>query len=370
MRIGFEAKYLLQEGTGFFTYSYNLLRTLTELSLPHEFRIFIRGNTEKKERIAGLFPLNTRILNIDCPDFLYKHLMLPGFVSKERIGLFHYLYNSAALYTPAPFVVTIHDLFYRHMKRNLSLKNYLSLSLQMKRTAEKAKKIIAISHYTKSELVDYLRIKPDKISVIYHGRDERFYWEHDQEKLFSVKAKYNLPEKFFMYVGGFLKHKNLSTLIKAFSYFRKKSMLEHKLILVGRNTRNLRETIEEIRNYNLEDKILWLGYVAVEDLAAIYNLAEALIIPSFFEGFCFPLLEAMACGTPIIASRSSSLPEIAGDAAVYFEPYNYAELTQEMTEIAANRATRKRISEEGLKRAQLFDWKKCAAEVSAVYNEI
>lgn len=279
-----------------------------------------------------------------------------------------------------PTVVTVHDVMPLLFPQQYppGLKGKFNLFWQ-KRSLNSCKFIIADSEASKKDITKFLKIKPEKIAKVYLAADPRYKVLSDA-KLIKIKRKYSLPDKFLLYVGDVNFVKNLPFLIEGY----KKLISIHqdlKLILVNEvflkkvddidhpELASLKKVNQLIKNYNLEDNILRPGQVEVEDLVGFYNLATVYIQPSLYEGFGLPILEAMSCGTPIVCSNQGSLPEIGGDAAVYFNPTNQEQFLEILGQLLQDKSLREKLSRLGLKQASKFSWERVADETVKVYKQ-
>lgn len=230
--------------------------------------------------------------------------------------------------------------------------------MNARRDARRTNKIIAVSESTKNDLINLYQIKPEKIKVIYSGIGKQF-------QPAKVKNQYGLPEKFILYFGTIEPRKNLIGLIKAFQMIKKKNP-DLKLVLAGSKG----WLYEDIFKTAKGDKdIIFTGFIKEEDKPALYNLASVFVYPSFFEGFGFPPLEAMACGTPTIVSNNSSLPEVVGEAALMVDSYNLDELAWLMNEVLNDLKLREELKQRGLAQAKRFSWERTARETMKVLTE-
>ena len=260
-------------------------------------------------------------------------------------------------------VTTVHDFsFFIH--RDFHPKETLEyFDNNFYKNIYKSDFIITGSKYTKNEILDRLDFTEDKIKVIYHGVN------HNVFKLYrDIELDFELPTKFILSVGSIEPRKNLLGLLKAYNLLDKNIKDEYKLILVGFKGWENREIIELI-NSNKE-YIDYLGFISTEDLAKVYNLATCFVYPSFYEGFGLPIAEAMACGTAVISSNSSSLPEVGGDSVIYCNPHSIEDIRDKIEMVLSDKALRETISKKGLKRSKLFSWEKSAQEHLEVFKDI
>lgn len=258
-------------------------------------------------------------------------------------------------------IMTCHDLSFVHYPGFFSLQHNLWHWLSRpKRHAKRADRIIVDSDSTKDDLINYYNIGADKISVVPLGVDDQFRpIEKKDGRLDIVKAKYFLPDKFALYLGTLEPRKNIESIISAFAQFGLKHP-DYSLVIAGSPGWKYRSIISAARSTGLAGKILFTGFIEDQDKSSVYNLAEFFLYPSFFEGFGLPVLEAMSCGVPTITSNRSSLPEVAGDAALMVDPYNVAELIWAMEELVGDKNLYGELKRRGLDKSKNFSWDKCA----------
>jgi glycosyltransferase involved in cell wall biosynthesis len=233
---------------------------------------------------------------------------------------------------------------------------------------KKASLFLTNSDTNKRNFATALRVKDDKIKTIYFGVDHsRFRPISDNVFLRSIREKYHL-EKFILYVGRIYPGKNFGNVIRAFSKIH--AYFPHKIVVTGYPRWGYQDEFASIEKLGLQDKIVFVGWVPEEDLVALYNLADLLIFPSFFESFGIPLVEAMACGCPVITSKTGAPPEITGGAALLVDPYKPDEIAEEIRKVLSDETLRKELSERGLQRAKSFSWEKAACETLAVLGAL
>ncbi|MBS4068388.1 MAG: glycosyltransferase family 4 protein [Sulfurimonas sp.] len=264
-------------------------------------------------------------------------------------------------------ICTVHDFSFRlqpdwHPKERLE---YFNDNFDL---IKKADYIITGSNFTKQEIIDYMQIPQDKISVIYHGVNHELYKPYPQDKLQETKAKFDLPKKFLLFVGSIEPRKNLLSLLMAYSLLRREEKDDLPLILVGFKGWENKEIMQEIEKN--QEYIRYLGYITDTELAHIYNLATIFIYPSLYEGFGLPPLEAMACGTPVIVSNVASLPEVCGDAALYIEPMDLQDIKDKVLTLLGDEKLREELSNKSKAQAALFSWESSALEHFSVFEKI
>ena len=271
-----------------------------------------------------------------------------------------------------PYIITVHDLIrllelngHSNFIHQPNIRDKVCLALDYK-GIKRATHIIAVSHTTKRDLVQYLGIPEERISVVYEGIDHR---------VFSPLERRLVDYHYLLYVGTEQPRKNLVGLLKAFSRLKsQRDFKDLKLVKVGRaggpEAEFRKETLRAVRELELSDDVVFTEYVAEKDLPAYYSGAECFILPSFYEGFGFPPLEAMACGCPVIVSNLASLPEIVGDAALSVDPKDISSLVGALHAVLTDERLKRELVSKGLERASQFSWEKAARETLKVYEAV
>ncbi len=225
--------------------------------------------------------------------------------------------------------------------------------------------IITVSEFSKSEIVSGYNIHPDKISVVYNGITDSYKPVSDEVKK-ETRNKYADGHPYFLYLGAIHPRKNIHTLVQAFNQFKSEHQCDTQLVLAGRASWQTEEVTNAIANSPWKSEIKLPGYIATDEAVDLVGSAEAMIYPSFYEGFGLPLVEAMACGVPVICSNVSSLPEVAGNAALLFDPNDASALAHQMNEITMDRSLREKLIGLGHQRASDFSWDKAASQIYAI----
>jgi glycosyltransferase involved in cell wall biosynthesis len=232
---------------------------------------------------------------------------------------------------------------------------------------KKADIIIAVSYSTKRDIINYFEIKEEKIKVVYPGVESRF---RPIRNIKEYRLRNNLPSKMILNVGTLEPRKNVVTLIKAFKKLRKLGFKNYKLVIAGDKGWLYKPIFDEIKSSGLQKEVLFLGCVKDEDLPILYNCADVFVYPSFYEGFGFPPLEAMACGIPVITSNTSSLPEVVDNAGIMVDPDDVNSLCNAMYNVLKDKELWHQMSKKGLERAKLFSWKETAKKILEIYDEV
>lgn len=269
---------------------------------------------------------------------------------------------------PRRTVVTVHDLGYLLYPQAHGRLSRLYLDMSTRFSAHAARRVIAISQATKHDLVKHYGVPSRKIRVVYHGRDEIFTPVVDDSKRREVAAKYGVGEPYCIHVGTLQPRKNLGVLVEAWWRLTGRMERPPQLLLAGKRGWLYESLIRDVREKGLGDLVKFADYVERDDLPALYSGAVALTFPSLYEGFGLPPLEAMSCGTPVIASTSSSVPEVVGDAAIMLDPHNAEAWAEVVHLLSGDRILRQALSRKGLARAAQFTWERCARETWGVIS--
>lgn len=375
MRIAIDVTVTIGQKTGIGLYVHHLIENLARIDKENKYLLythFWRSFRAKKKTLSLPVQPNFRLMVKRIPNritnLLFNYLHLPIDFFLPPTDIVHCTCYLTPVSKKSKSIVTIYDLtpllfpeFHVEHIKKVIFKGLLN-------SVCKVDKIIAISESTKKDVMRLFHIPEDKIEVIYGAADKIYHPIEDPEILKQIRSKYKIPNKFVLFVGIIEPRKNIVRLIQSFSILRKK--FEHKLVIVGRKGWFYDEIFTQVRRSHLGEEVIFTGYVPQEELPALYNAAELFVYPSLYEGFGLPPLEAMACGTPVITSNVSSLPEVMGDAALLVDPYNVEEMAQTMYRVLANRNLRYSMIDKGLWQAKKFSWERTAQETLQVYKEV
>lgn len=268
----------------------------------------------------------------------------------------------------APTVLTVHDLIFRHLPAHHKRLNRWYLNLAMPLYCRRASHVITISEHTKRDLVAAYGLAPGKITVVHEAASTSFR-PQSSEAISTARSRYGLPERYLLFVGTVEPRKNLGRLLSAFETIRSKGLADG-LVIVGQRGWLYDAFFAQLEESPARDGVILPGYVPDEDLPALYGGALALVFPSVYEGFGLPVLEAMGCGVPVATSNTSSLPEIGGDAARYFDPLDVASISATLCRLLGDAELQDEMRTRGLARAAAFSWERAAAETRAVYDAV
>jgi glycosyltransferase involved in cell wall biosynthesis len=288
--------------------------------------------------------------------------LLPG------AELFHATEHLLLPLRSIPTVLTVHDLIFRHLPAHHKPLNRWYLNLTMPLYCRRASHIIAISRHSKRDLISAYEIAEEKITVVYEAAAPNFS-PQPPRAVAAVRARYGLPERYLLFVGTIEPRKNLTRLLAAFENVYADGLVDG-LVIVGQHGWLYGDFFARLEKSPAREAVLLPGYVPDGDLPAVYTGARALVLPSAYEGFGLPVLEAMACGTPVVASNASSIPEVGGDAALYFDPLDVESAVGAIRDPLRDSRLRDEMRKHGLARATQFSWQRAAAETRAVYDAV
>ncbi len=374
MRIGINALYSISSGVGGMgTYQKNIVKSLLRRDKGNDYVIFANKknydsfNIEQDNCEKVLCSVKK---GLGPKKFFWEQCVLPFQAAKNKIDiLFSPAYISPA-FLPCKSVVTIHCMKYDHHPKDFAkiILPYLKLFIPL--SARKADRVVTVSHYTKNELVENLNLNDKKVSVIYYGVDQGFNLNLDFDVKKELSRKYAIKNKYILSVAAIKSHKNVLSVIKTFSVLKKKYGLGHKLVLVGQAGEELSTINKFVRELSLESDVLFTGGIPNENLAPLYCGADLFAFLSLYESFGMPLTEAMACGTPVISSNRTAMPEIVGDAGILVDPYSIDEIAFQINRILSDQHLRNDLIEKGLKRAKSFSWDIAAQKLLSVFYEM
>ncbi len=371
MRIGFDAKRAFRNFTGLGNYSRSTISILSDYYPNNEYYLY---TTFYKKHPMQNFA-NRPNINIRRPDGMLKRLPsawryfgLSADLLFDKIDIFHGLTAEIPVGIPSRTrsVVTIHDLiflrypeYYKSIDRWIYTKKYRS-------ACKRADLIIAISQQTKQEIIDFFGINEEKIRLVYQGCDPQFYQVATPREKANVKALYQLPDKYILYVGTIEHRKNLLTLVKAMELLPEPL----QLVVVGKPTVYFDTVMKYIEAHKLERRIVFLPRTDFKHLPAIYQQAGAVCFPSLFEGFGIPALEALNSRTPLVASKISSLPEAGGPGSLYVDPLNHEEMAAALLKATTDEQARQKMITDGVAYARNFHEDHIAKNLWSVYQEL
>lgn len=363
MRIGFDITALSVAQSGVGTYTANLYEHLSRLGVeivplthyPATYRWSDNGHNGGRPRVLN--------------KTLWMQAVLPLSIAHLDLDVCHFTNNVGPIWSPRPTVLTLHDMTLWLLPEYHTIRRIASMRPIIPLAARRAAAIITVSESAKADIVRVLGLPPEKIHVIYEAPSPRFHRLPDSAALEAVRRRYDLPERFVLHVGTLEPRKNIIRLLEAFALLRQTDRIDHQLVLVGNQGWFYGKIFAAIEQFGLRSCVQFAGYVPLDDLVAFYNLADALIFPSLYEGFGLPVIEAMACGTPVVTTTCGSLREIAEGAAIFVEPTETESIADGLRWILADGDLRADLRQRGLERARRFSWEQAARQTFQVYQQ-
>ena len=377
--IGLDATYLSIYGKGVSRYQYNLIKSLSKLDKKNCYYVFLN-----KENILPELPKqdNFNYIRIYIPKrIIWDQFQLPVITKKYNLDIYHSALDTLPIFSKTNFVLFLFEIpDYRieilsHSGR-ISLYSYLSYGYNksfFRRSLRKAKIIIASSYSTKADLIQKYGIAEKKIWVIYPAADERFCATDDKDSLFNTRKKYNAEAGYIFHISSSDPRDNTPVVICAYQRAQRNLKIPKKLIIYGDVDPKRMGLNKLITELNLKNNIIFIGRLLqdeLKELAALYQAADLYIDPSLYEGFGFQVVEAMACGIPVIASNVTSLPEVVGDAGILVSPNDIEGFVSALVRVLTDSGLRDSMCQKSLGRAKFFSWDRVAKENLDVYNEL
>lgn len=379
MKIGIEAQRIFRKKKhGMDMVALELIRNLQQIDKKNDYVIFVKPD---EDRAVLKETPNFKIVELEGGAYpFWEQVALPRAAAKYDCQVLHCTSNTAPVFCKIPLVVTLHDIIYMESSAldiiRSSGSNYQKFGniyrrLVVPKIIQKSRKIITVSKFEEACIGKFFGMeKDDRLTTVYNGVSEYFKPVADPAILKTVKEKYNLPDRYFFFLGNTHPKKNTKGTLAAFSQFVKQTGSDMKLVMIDYDKTALEKIVQEIGDPELIHRIVLTGYIVNQDLPAIYAQSQLFLYPSLRESFGIPLIEAMACATPVITSNTSSMPEIAGDAAVLIDPFKPEEITAAMIQIYNNDTLKSSMIKAGIAQAAKFSWKTMAEDVLKIYTEI
>ncbi|MBI3999904.1 MAG: glycosyltransferase [Candidatus Omnitrophica bacterium] len=371
MRIGIDARTLyapILKGIG--VYLENLLNELAKVDQENEYILYYDSRQEIVSRKPKEKNFTEKGIQIGFGDrfYFWEYFCLSQHVKEDKIDVFHFPANTAS-FLNAPTVVTVHDTIAQDVPRKRLFDRFY-LNVIQPFILKYVSAVITPSSFSKGCITGRLRISGTKINVIPQGVDSVFLKIEDQKVIEGCKQRYDIQGSYLFNAGGESPWKNVSLLIHAYADLVKECGINEKLVITGiRSSGILEKHLKEVNDLNLASRVIILGYISKEDLVALYNGAEVFVYPSLKEGFGFPPLEAMACGTPVAASNAASIPEVVGDAGILFDATKVESIASAIKQVLKDSQLKEALRQKGLARAKEFSWEQTARTTMEVYKE-
>jgi glycosyltransferase involved in cell wall biosynthesis len=345
------------------------IKELQQIDTENEYYVFVKPGEDRCIESTK----NVHIIELNCPSYpLWEQWALPRAAKKYGVEILHCTSNTAPIWCNIPLVLTLHDIIFLEPrdKQNHSLyqnMGWLYRRLDVPRILNKCRRIITVSNFEMENIISKLGISRERMAMIYNGYND---WFKPIEETSHITKKYISDEGYFFFLGNTDPKKNTERTLVAYSKYLQQSDVKRKLLMADLNPDYLNGIIQRNHIENIRDHILMPGYIVNSDLPYIYNGAFAFLYTSLRESFGIPLLEAMACGTPVITSNTSSMPEIAGHEAILINPESSDEIADMMLQLERNEVFYQKQKEIGRERAKLFSWRKTAEQLLMLYKEV
>ena len=379
MRIGIEAQRLFRPHKhGMDRVVLELIKNLQRIDKVNEYFIFVKPD---QDRDVLKNTDNFKIIEVPgSPYPIWEQFQLPKFVKQYRCDLLHCTSNTAPLKLQSKMITTLHDIIFREeniLKQLLSSASWyqkignLYRRFLVKGVVKKSEHLITVSNFENQNIKKAFKLKKQKVTTVHNSANQEFNIRFNEGQKEAVRSRYQLPKDFLFHIGNKDPRKNTKRVLDAYYELKLTQCSSIKLVIAGINEDVLDSMLEEMSVPSvLKRDIILTGYIADEDLPIIYNLAEVFLFPSLREGFGIPILEAMACGTPVVTSNTSSMPEVAGESALLINPHNTIELTQAMVKLLSEEDFRNTLIKRGLKQCRTFSWDQSAKEVLKIYKQL
>ena len=380
MRIGIDYTAAVRQGAGIGRYTRNLIRALAQLDTENQYILFVAGGWGEGDGL-GPWPDSFQVRAIPLSDrwvhILWQRLRLP--VPVQSITGALDLFHSPDFVLPptgrTPSILTVHDLSFLRVPQFFvpGFREYLERAVS--RAVDRAACILADSESTRVDLMQLMAVEPERVTVLYPGVEPRFRPVKEADMLAAVRARYDLPGRFILGLSTVQPRKNFDGLIEAFRRLLARSadgpeIADLHLVIAGGKGWMYEDTLALVKRAGLEGRVHFPGFVAEADLPALYCLAGAFAFPSWYEGFGLPVLEAMACGTPVVAADNSSLPEVVGEAGLLVDAGDPDALSEALGRLLRDEALQGRLFRAGLDQARRFTWEEAAQQLLHVYKSL
>ena len=370
MRIGIEAQRIFRKNKHGMDYVVlQEVKELQQLDTENEYFVFVKPGEDRCLSSTK----NVHIIELGCPSYpLWEQWALPRAVRKYGVELLHCTSNTAPIWCKTPLVLTLHDIIFLEGrdKQNHSLyqnMGWLYRRLDVPRILDKCKRIITVSEFEKENIIAKLKIPRERVTMIYNGYNE---WFRPIDDTMQVYKKYIPESGFLFFLGNTDPKKNTERTLVAYSRYLEKSTVKRKLLMADLSPDYLDAIIRNNAIENIRNNMVVPGYIDNKDLPYIYNSAFAFLYTSLRESFGIPILESMACGTPVVTSNTSSMPEIGGTDAILVNPEDVGQITAMLLELENNPAFYEEKRRAGLERVKSFSWRRTAEQLLNLYEEV
>ena len=362
MRVGIDIRKYYDYGIG--TYIQNLAHTFEERSdlscvyfIPDEYRSRITTS------------LRGEFVSENSSKYSLKELIsVSENANAQQLDLFHAPHYTLPINLKMPSIVTIHDIIHLRLKQYFSLPKRAYAYWMIRHACKASSAVIVDSEFGKKELMQVFNIREEKIRVVPLGVNQLYFEKTNEEEKERIRKKYEITKPYILYTGSVKPHKNIPTLLRAF-----KKILIHndmQLVFTGENLLLNPSLVAIVQDLQLKKSVIDLGRIGIEELKTVYQSASVVVLPSFYEGFGFSMLEGMASRVPVIGARATSITEVVGDAGLLFDPSDENELAKQLESLFSNSMLRSELINKGVERAKKYTWKNCAEKTLKIYHEV
>ena len=370
MKIAIEAQRIFRKNKhGMDFVALEVIRHLQKSDPSNQYYIFVAPGEDRCLQSSS----NMQIIEISCPTYiLWEQLALPLALKKIKPDLLHCTSNTAPIFCKTPLVLTLHDIIFLEKKQKGNRTLYQKLGWYYRRFVvprilPKCKKIITVSNFECQRITEALHLAPGQLVAIYNGYSSHFKPVENHSK---ITAKYVNHDQYLMFLGNTDPKKNTARTLKAYKLYRERSSQPLLLLIADLGEIYIDQILKDNDLESLKPFLMIPGYIANSDLPAIYSGARTFLYTSLRESFGIPILEAMACGSPIITSNTSSMPEVAGDGAILVDPFNEEEIAQKMIQLEVDKDFYEKQVHYGLERVKLFSWDRTAQSTLKIYSSV
>jgi glycosyltransferase involved in cell wall biosynthesis len=354
-------------------YALGLLKSLLSVGTRHSYVVY----TNQPDLVTDNVPASNNLAIVEVKHLgtrtariLWEHTQLPRLADKQAVDVLHCpSYICPVRKSSMPYVITVHDTIAIDHPRWCKPTNALYFNLSLKGAVQRACRVISVSKSTANDLKRNFGLSDSKVQIVYPGIDETFKAEDNPSRRAEVRKHYNLPPRYVLFVGNIEPKKNVRALLTVQRRLREKG-LAHRLVMVGKRSWCSRAELDELNREVAGNNVIVAGYVARSDLPFVYAMADVFVFPSLHEGFGFPPLEAMACGTPVVSSNRGALAETVADAALIVEPDDIEQIVEAVVSMISDSALRREHIQKGLLQSKRFNWDSSARQTTSLYEEV
>lgn len=373
LRIGIEVQRIFRKKKhGMEVVALELIREIQKIDTYNEYILYARTDEDEDclQETA-----NFKIRSLPAKSyFTWEQLTLPAAVKEDKLDFLHSTCNTSALRLSVPMMLTLHDIIYLEKTdfKGTAYQNFGNLYRRfvVPRIVRKSKLVITVSHFERETILNKLKLPEAQVTVVYNAVSPKFNVDYAPEQLEKFRNEHQLPKDFILFLGNTAPKKNTLNVIKAYVDYKTQVPDGLPLVILDYGKELVVELLTKLGRPDLIANFLFPGYIASVEMPLLYNISKLFLYPSLRESFGLPLLEAMACGVPVITSNTSSMPEVAADAALFVDPFNYLEIKDRMVEVLSQEDLQKDMREKGLTRAAQFTWKAAAEQLLGLYEQV